>query len=130
CIDLLEMFFGHVRKVSCFTNQTIHSYASEDSAAVLLHFANGALGTVDTFFCIQDNSSKNALELYGSRGSILATGTIGQGSHGEMTAYLESDDAGYRPQQARATGHGQGLKIEPEPQNIYRAEIEAFSQAL
>src|SRR5206468_2631519 len=99
CIDLLEMFFGPVKKVSCFTNNTIHSYASEDSAVVLLHFANGALGTVDTFFCIQDNSSKNALELYGSKGSILATGTIGQSSQGQMTAYLQSSDAAYKPEQ-------------------------------
>jgi predicted dehydrogenase len=127
CIDLLEMFLGPVNKVSCFTNR-IHGYASEDSAVMLLHFENGALGTVDAFFCIQDNSSKNALELYGTKGSILATGTIGQGSQGEMTAWLQSDDAAYTPQQARSAGGG--LKITPEPQNIYRAEIEAFSQAL
>jgi len=127
CIDLLEMFFGPVTKVSCFINR-IHGYASEDSAVVLLHFDNGALGTVDTFFCIQDNSSKNALELYGAKGSILATGTIGQGSQGEMTAYLQSADAAYTPQQVRALGGG--LKIEPESRNIYRAEVEAFSEAL
>jgi predicted dehydrogenase len=126
CIDLLEMFFGPVNKVSCFTNR-IHGYASEDSAVVLLHFGNGALGTVDTFFCIPDTSSKNALELYGSEGSILATGTIGQGSQGQMTAYLQSG-AGYRPQQARDAE--KGVKIEPEAKNIYRSEIEAFSQAL
>jgi predicted dehydrogenase len=128
CIDLLEMFFGPVKKVSCFINRTIHPYASEDSAVVLLHFANGALGTVDTFFCIQDNSSKNVLELYGSQGSILAAGTIGQSNQGEMTAYLESTDASYAAQQNRSSGQGQ--KITPEPQNIYRAEIEAFSQSL
>jgi len=128
CIDLLEMFFGPVKKVSCFINNTIHSYASEDSAVVLLNFANGALGSVDTFFCIQDNSSKNALELYGSGGSILAIGTVGQASQGEMTAYLESPDAAYAAAQNRGSGGGQ--KISPEPKNIYRGEIEAFSQAL
>ena len=127
CIDLLEMFFGPVNKVSCFTNR-VHGYASEDSAVVLLHFANGALGTVDTFFCIQDNSSKNALEMYGTKGSLLAAGTIGQGSQGEMTAYLQSDDEAYTPQQVRSAGGG--VKIEPESRNIYRSEIEAFSQAL
>jgi predicted dehydrogenase len=127
CIDLLELFFGPVSKVSCFTNR-VHGYASEDSAVVLLHFANGGLGTVDTFFCIQDNSSKNALELYGTKGSILATGTIGQGSQGEMTAFLQSNDAAYTPQQVRNLGGG--MKVEPESHNIYRAEIEAFSQAL
>lgn len=128
CIDLLEYFFGPVKTVSCVTNSTVHAYASEDSAVVLLQFANGALGTVDTFFCVQDDSSKNALELYGSRGSILATGTIGQGSQGEMTAYLPADETGYRAQQRRA--QGRGIKIMPKPQNIYRAEIEAFSAAL
>ncbi len=128
CIDLLEMFFGPVAAVSCFTNRTIHSYATEDSAVVLLRFANGALGSVDTFFCIQDDSSRNALELYGSQGSILATGTIGQGSQGEMTARLASGSQLYDAQQSRTAGGG--LRIAPEPQNTYRAEIEAFSEEI
>ena len=128
CIDLLEMFFGPVKSVSCFTNRTVHAYPSEDSAVVLLRFANGALGTVDTFFCIPDDSSKNALELYGSHGSILASDTIGQGSQGVMMAYLPADEAGYQAQQGRATGSG--FKIAPEPRNTYLAEIEAFSAAL
>ena len=128
CIDLLEMFFGPVAKVACFINNTVHSYASEDSAATLLQFENGAMGTVDTFFCIPDASSKNVLELYGSHGSIHATGTIGQGEAGEMTAYLEEGAGEYDAQQARAGG--EGLKIAPEPVNMYRAEVESFSQAL
>lgn len=128
CINLLELCFGPVAKVSCFTNRTIHSYASEDSAVVLLNFANGALGTVDTFFCIQDNSSKNVLELYGSKGSILASGTIGQGSEGQMTEWLQEGDIPYDSQQARVAGGG--IRIAPEPRNIYRAEIEAFGETI
>lgn len=128
CIDLLEMFFGPVSKLSCFTNRTVHGYETEDSATVMLSFANGALGTVDTFFCIPDDSSKNALELYGSRGSILATGTIGQGSAGEMTTFLKPEGAAYDAQQTRLSEKGQ--RIAPEPRNTYQAEIEAFSQTL
>jgi predicted dehydrogenase len=128
CIDLLELFFGPVQRVSCLINQTIHKYKSEDSAVVLLQFANGALGTVDAFFCIQDSASKNVLELYGSKGSILATGTIGQGSQGEMKAYLSPEDAAYQSQQNRTDGGA--ITIAPDPHNIYRAEVEAFSQAL
>lgn len=128
CIDLLEMFFGRVVKVSCFINNTIHDYKSEDSATAMLFFENGALGTVDTFFCIPDNSSKNVLELYGSKGSILAKGTIGQGSAGEMTAFLEQGDEEYDAQQARM--EGQGISIDPEPVNTYQAEIEEFSRAI
>jgi predicted dehydrogenase len=128
CIDLLEMFFGKIKSLSCFINNTIHNYKSEDSAIVSLLFENGAMGTVDTFFCIPDNSSKNILELYGSKGSILAQGTIGQGSAGEMTAYLEADTSGYNAQQARDAG--KGISINPVPVNTYKAEIEEFSLAI
>lgn len=128
CIDLLEMFFGPVVGVNCFTNRTVHSYESEDSAVAMLRFANGALGTVDAFFCIPDEASKNVLELYGSKGSILAKGTIGQGEAGSMTAFLQGEDSGYAASQDRAEGGG--MPIAPEPVNMYRAEIEAFSQAI
>jgi len=128
CIDLLEMFLGNVKSVSCFINNSIHPYKSEDSAVVTLLFENGAIGTVDSYFCIPDNSSKNVLELYGSKGSILATGTIGQGSSGKMIAFLEQDPSDYDPQQIRETG--EGMAINPTPVNPYRAEIEEFSSAI
>jgi len=128
CIDLLEMFFGRITRISCFINNSVHNYKSEDSATAMLFFENGALGTVDTFFCIPDNSSKNVLELYGSKGSILAEGTIGQGPAGRMVAFLEQDGRDYDAQQAKSSA--QGLAIEPEPANTYQAEIEEFSQAI
>lgn len=128
CIDLLEMFFGNVAKVSCFINNTVHNYKSEDSTTAMLFFENGAIGTVDTFFCIPDNSSKNVLELYGSKGSILAKGTIGQGPAGQMEAFLEEQGKGYDAKQAR--GAAQSMKIKPRPVNTYQAEVEEFSAAI
>jgi predicted dehydrogenase len=128
CIDLLEMFFGPVRAVSCLINRTIHAYAAEDSAVASLFFANGALGVVDAFFCVPDTASQNRLELYGSAGSILAQGTLGQGPRGEMIACLQDQASGYEAQQARAASTG--LVIDPPPVNTYRAEIEEFSQAI
>ena len=128
CIDLLEMFFGQVKTVSCFVRNTVHKYKSEDSATAMLEFKKGALATIDTFFCIPDNSSKNVLEIYGSKGSILAKGTIGQGQAGEMTAFLEEESKSYEAQQARQKA--EGIKIAPVPVNMYQAEIEEFSQAV
>ncbi len=128
CIDLLEMMFGVVRSVRCVTGNLVQNYASEDSSVALLEFDNGAIGVVDTLFNVPDASSKNRLELYGSKGSILAEGTIGQGEGGVMTAYLEGEDIGYDAQQVRDAGAGR--PIAPAPVNMYRAEIEAFSQAV
>jgi predicted dehydrogenase len=127
CLDLLEMFLGPVERVACVTGRLVHAYQSEDSATVLAKFRSGAAATVDTYFCIPDASSLNVLEVYGSKGSILAQGTIGQGKRGIMTAHL-SEAAGYDAGQARAEGGG--IVIDPAPVNMYRAEIEAFSQAL
>lgn len=128
CLDLLEMFFGKVKKVGCFTGNNVHDYKSEDSAVVSVMFADGAIGTVDTFFCIPDDSSKNILELYGSKGSIIAKGTIGQGAAGEMTAYLQHDSSSYNAEQSR--NNGEGLIINPSPVNTYLSEIEEFSNAV
>ncbi len=128
CIDLLEMYFGSVRAVSCFIHRSVHGYATEDSAVVSLFFAGGALGTVDAFFCIPDDASRNRLELYGSLGSILAEGTIGQDATGQMVARLEGQTPGHDSRQARLAGGG--VAIEPPVVNTYRAEIEEFSQAI
>lgn len=128
CIDLLEMFFGDVEAVSCRTGRLVHPYASEDTAVALLEFRGGALATVDSCFCIPDRCSRNVLEIYGSRGSILAEGTIGQGAEGTMTLRVEGGDAGYDAAQERS-GSG-GLAIAPPPVNPYRAEIEEFSRAI
>jgi predicted dehydrogenase len=67
------------------------------------------------------------LELYGSKGSILAKGTIGQGPAGEMIAFLEQTQD-YDAQQTRT--ETQGIVIAPEPINTYQAEIEEFGQAI
>ncbi len=128
CMDLLEMLFGPVASVGCQISRLVHNYETEDSSVVMLTFENGAMGTVDTFFCVPDESSKNVLELYGSEGSILAKGTIGQGSQGEMRFYYRPQGKGYDAQQSRE--HGEGVEIRPPAVNMYRAEIEEFSQAL
>ena len=84
---------------------------------------------VDCLFNVPDNSSLNRLELYGSQGSILAEGTIGQGEQGTMIARLESDAVGYAAQQDRSNDGG--IVIAPkQPVNMYRAEVEAFSAAI
>lgn len=128
CLDLLEMFFGRIARLSCSVANLVQDYRSEDTAVVLVEFENGARGVVDVLFNVPDASSRNRLELYGSLGCVLAEGTIGQGESGEMSAYLEEAARGYEAQQARESG--KMLTIAPKPVNMYRAEVEAFSQAV
>ena len=129
CIDLLEFILkSRVTQVCCLTDCLAHDYPVEDSATVLLRFENGAQGMADSFFSIPDASSKNRLEVYGTKGSILAEGTLGQAATGEMTAYLEKGEKGYEANQERVTSSME--KIELTPINMYQAEVEHFSDCI
>lgn len=128
CIDLLEMFFGKVKEVQCLTSRIVHKYPVEDTALVNLRFSNGALGIVDNCFSIPDASSENRLEIYGTKGSILAKGTIGQMSTGKMIANLKKEEKGYEASQEREVTGPQEISLTPV--NIYQSEIEAFSDAV
>ena len=127
-INLMEMFFGEIKRVGCFINNCIHDYESEDSAVATLFFENGAMASIDAFFCIPDAGSKTRLELYGSAGSILAEGTLGQSKNGEMTAYFENGASGYAEQQVRSKG--ERISINPKPVNTYQSEVEEFSASI
>lgn len=99
CIDVLEIVIdSKVKEVSCFTNTLVHRYPVKDTAMAILRFENGAEGVVDSCFSVSDASSKHRLEIYGTRGSIFAEGTIGQTPGGEMWAYLEKETKSYDAQ--------------------------------
>ncbi len=129
CIDVLEMFFGRTAEVSAATANLVQDYAAEDTSVCLLRFASGALGVVDALFNVPDDAARNALEVYGSRGSVVSLGTIGQDSSGGLTAVLQKDERGYDAGQVRE-GPTPTETIQPKPVNIYRAHIETFSQAV
>jgi len=129
CLDTLEYILdSRVKELSCFTGSLVQDYPVEDSALLSVKFANGALGVVDTFFSIPDNSSRNRLEIYGSRGSILAEGTIGQMPTGKATAYLEKETRGYAAEQKREESTAE--EITPGLVNGYQREIEVFAEAI
>lgn len=128
CIDLLEMFFGKVKEVQAITGRIAHKYPVEDIALVNLRFSKGALGIVDNCFNIPDTSSENRLEIYGTKGSILAEGTIGQISTGKMKVNLEQENKEYEAAQKREVVGFREINLTPV--NIYQSEIEAFSDAV
>ncbi|MCD6360141.1 MAG: Gfo/Idh/MocA family oxidoreductase [Armatimonadetes bacterium] len=129
CIDLLEFFFGKVVQVTCFTGNVVQDYQSEDTAVVALQFQCGAVGMVDTLFNEPDAAARNMLEVYGSRGSLVTKGTIGQDSSGRISAILESDDKEYDAAQVREGADPEEI-IEPEVVNMYEAAIQGFCEAI
>lgn len=128
CIDLLEQFFGKVAEVKCYTANLVQEYGAEDTAVALLQFEGGAIGVVDALFNVPDAAARNALEVYGSQGSVYAFGTIGQASAGSLNAVLEGETKGYDAGQTRDEAGQQVLT--PPVVNMYEAHIQAFCDAI
>jgi predicted dehydrogenase len=132
CIDLLEYILGtQVKAVTGFQGTLTHDYNVEDSSTILLQFENGAHGIVDNYFNIPDEAAKNFLEVYGTRGAIHASGTIGQDPSGNMTSTLVAEERGYAATQQRDAG-AQALveKYELEPQWTYGTIVRLFADAV
>jgi predicted dehydrogenase len=104
CLDLLEWIQGtRIAEVVAFQDLRTHAYRTpiEDTSTVVVRFANGAHGIIDNYFNLPDAAAQNALELHGTRGSLLATGTLGQDPTGKMFTILQAHETSYDPNQVR-----------------------------
>jgi predicted dehydrogenase len=104
CLDLLEWIMGSdIVEVTGFQDLLVQKYPTkiEDTSTIILRFANGAHGIVDNYFNIPDAAAQNALELFGTKGSIIARGTIGQDPTGNMFSILQPEELGYSANQER-----------------------------
>lgn len=130
CYSLLEYVTGdRITGVFAMATSQVHDYRSEDSATTLLQFASGCHATVDTFFCMRDETSRNRLEIYGDGGAILAEGTLGQDSGGRLEAITGLGRADYDAGQTnRADGGYQSVAFEAV--NPYAAEWVCFADAV
>jgi predicted dehydrogenase len=129
CVDLLQYLTGsRAVRVCAMTGTKVFSYPVEDSASLILELENGALAYVDANFNIPDEASESRLEIYGTGGSALAAGTIGQTSGGNCSI-VYSDPGGYNQNQDRQEMRGKEALVWEE-KNLYTLEIESFGQSV
>jgi predicted dehydrogenase len=87
CIDLLRFLLGEVVEVTAMMDTIAFSYPVEDTALVMLRFEGGAQGIVDASFAVPHRQC--LLEVYGTRGTLLAFRTLGPFTDPEMRLYSE-----------------------------------------
>jgi len=128
--DLFQYILGSpiVEVMAMCDSGVVHKYPVEDSATTIVRFKNGCQGIIDAFFNIRDEGCKRVMEIYGSAGSIMAEGTIGQGG-GTMEAIQLGKGAGYDAAQKRGAAPG-WKEVKPGRFNMYKAEVEALSDAI
>lgn len=131
CLDLLQMVFGDVAEVAAFQGNLAHDYAPvEDASTVILRFKNGAHGIVDNYFCVPDKASHNRFEVYGSKGSIMGEGCIGQDQAGRLEVYIQEGDVGYAANQERAEETGVTIYENLPGMGLYAQEVKDFADAV
>ena len=129
CIDLLQYLSG-LEAVECvgFAQHQTFNYTADDSASVLMKMNNGALAYVDANFNIPDAAAKCPLEFYGTKGSIVAIGTLSQVEGGTVEILACPEAKGYDAQQDRSLV--EPVKLDVEFGNMYTKELDAFALAI
>ncbi|MGQ9553983.1 MAG: Gfo/Idh/MocA family protein [Anaerolineae bacterium] len=132
CLDILEWIFNtRIVEVFAFHDNLVQNYDVEDTSTAIVRFENGAHGIIDNYFNVPDAAAKNFLEVYGTQGSILASGTIGQDPTGNVTSYLAPAGLGYSANQVRDVAAGvktETYQFESVP--MYGTMVRLFSEAV
>lgn len=132
CIDLLEWIMDtKIKSVCGFQDRLVHEYPTEieDTSTIAVAFENGAHGIIDNYFNLPDAAAQNALELHGTKGSIVGQGTIGQDPTGNMFSVLQSEETGYNANQVRNVDV-QRDDYKLEGKGIYGRMIEDFVKCI
>ncbi|HZR44843.1 MAG TPA: Gfo/Idh/MocA family oxidoreductase [Ktedonobacteraceae bacterium] len=69
-IDLLQWLMGPVKSIYAYADTLVHSMETEDVAAAVLRFANGALGTITATTGAYPGVTTR-IEIFGERGSAV-----------------------------------------------------------
>ena len=129
CIDILQYIMdAKTVSVAAMIDRQFFNYEVEDGAGVLLRFSNGAMGYVDSHFNIPDAAAEGRLEIYGTLGSLLCSGTIGQ-EEGGRAVLTCAEDVGYQAAQTRADETG-ARELPLFPGNLYQKQIESFGRSV
>ena len=132
CLDILEWIMDtRIVEVAGFQDLRTHKYPTpiEDTSTILVRFSNGAHGIIDNYFNIPDAAAQNSLELYGTKGTLIGQGTIGQDPTGKMFSILQAEDTGYNANQVRNV-EAQRQKYRLEGIGLYGQMIDIFSRCI
>ncbi len=128
CIDILQYLSGQkTEKVAAFTETKSFSYDVDDTATLMLRMDGGLTAYVDVNFNVPDDAAVCRLEFYGTRGSLVAEGTLSQIEAG-TARIIVSDQGDYDAAQNRGDAKSELLNVSLG--NMYTKEIDSFSKSI
>ncbi len=128
CIELFTRITGEeISEVKAFYGTQTFSYEVEDSAVIIFRSEKGTLGMVDVYFNVPDNAAPTKFEIYGTKGSLTAEGTLGQEETGKLK-YIYAPQDEYDAQQSKSIEKPKTYRAKGE--NIYTKQFADFNKLL
>ena len=129
-IDLMHYLTGlKAVEVAAFNQTQTFGYEVDDSSNLIMKMDNGSVAYVDSNFNIPDAASVAKLEIYGTKGSIVASGTLAQAEVGTVNILISDDSLEYDASQARDELVPVSLEG-VELGNMYTKEVDGLSLAV
>lgn len=129
CIDLVQDITGlRAKEIAAFCETQTFHYSVDDSATLLMKMDNNALCVIEANFNIPDDAVTGKIEIYGTKGSIRADGTLAQEEVGTMQVFHSDDSKGYDPKQERI--EIVPMEVNVPTGNMYTKEVERFGNAI
>ncbi len=126
CIELVEFLLDdEIEDVKSFYSTRSFSYEVEDGAVIIFRTKGGVLGHIDVNFNVPDAASTSKLELYGTKGYILCSGTLAQEETGSLS-HLYAPQGDYEAAQVRV--ERKPVAYQPEGQDLYLRQIRDFTR--
>jgi predicted dehydrogenase len=114
-VDLIQWFFGRVGRVYGTTATRLHAIEVEDTAAAVLNFTSGAIGTIEAATSVFPGYARR-LEVAGSEGTVvlehdrLDRVDLRSGAGGHAVAAGDENASASSPIVADATAHRRVLE--------------------
>ncbi len=123
-IELIEYLLqDEIVEVKSFYSTRTFSYEVEDGGVIIFKTRGGVLGHIDVNFNIPDNASESKVEFYGTKGYVIAKGTLSQEEVGTI-AYLYAPQGDYSAMQSRTIYKPE--VYEAEKGNLYLKQLQDF----
>ena len=128
CMELFSQVTGD-KIASCrsFYSTDTFDYEVEDSAVIAFRSEGGINGVIQVGFNIPDDCAVSRLELYGTGGSLIASGTLGQEDCGKMQ-FIRSAQTDYEAAQVRRTV--KPVNYYAKGRNLYLQQFRDFTALL
>ena len=73
-VDILRWLFGPIKKVNCIMTKRINKLQAEDTAAAIIEFSNGSLGTVEATTAARPVDLHASISVVGEKGTAIISG--------------------------------------------------------